>query len=356
MDTILNGLGDDILIRDIIAEPSAEAGYMATNIITILRDMQDDELNYYTINTINDMFEKLPQEMTIQDIIEEPVGDSLANDIMHDIWADNASLDDLSTSITNVIDGLTIQDIIDEPVGDTLADNILHDIWLTNSSLDNISTNITNVINDLHFQDIMDAPDTTTFGGRILNEIYTENPLITNVSPTITNVINGLTIKDVIDEPDTGTVFGNIMHKIWVQDLLITNLSSGLSDDDFEIGDILILPEDTTSISYRIISLMSGTNPDTGNPYKLDELSDAIDDAIDELTLGDIFGGQQTGIVSLFGATTKITDFNSAALAQELGNKTLSELEAAGIITGPINPTYEDYTLNQIITLIGTLP
>jgi len=169
-------------------------------------------------------------------------------------------------------------------------------------------------------------------------------------------------LQGEIAAPVQGTIFGNIMYELYEQDIKITELSSELSDEDFLIKDILILPTDTTTISYRIISLISGVNPDNDptdpddDYYTLNQMPQAIDNAINDLTIGDLFSeGEQTGLVSLFGAETKIVDFNSAGVASSLGDKTLAQLQTAGLISGVTSSELLSKTLNQVIAELNTL-
>jgi hypothetical protein len=184
-------------IYEIIDEPAGE-DFVTFNIINKLRTLTHDDGEgqqvEYTLSEINDLLKALPANLTIKDIIEEPQGSGMANNILFKIWETEAGINELSEELTQVFESLTFADILEEPVNpDSVAERIIQKLRgeTTQGSGEYWKiTEIADAINTLTFGDLYPSADTG-----ILSLIDPDTPL-DDVPAAMEEIITQKPIKD----------------------------------------------------------------------------------------------------------------------------------------------------------------
>ncbi|HHW89824.1 MAG TPA: hypothetical protein GX745_02840 [Clostridiales bacterium] len=189
-------------IYEIIDEPGAEDDFVTINIINKLRTLTHDDGKgqqvEYTLSEINDLLKALPANLTIKDIIEEPQGSGIANNILFKIWETDASINELSEKLTQVFENLTFADILEEPVNpDSVTGRIIHKLR-GETSLGSGEywkvTQIEDAINTFTFGDLYPSADTG-----VLSLIDSDTPL-DEVPAELERIIQETTMKDLYEK------------------------------------------------------------------------------------------------------------------------------------------------------------
>lgn len=381
INTVFDGLGDDILLRDIITEPEplqpghSNSEYMAFNIINKLRNMEKAPEQYYTINEINIVLTLLPNEIKISEIMTTDgltpgtIGYNIVNHLItlkddsnndYTIGNINEALDKLPNVIT-LAEIMSTDGLTPGTTGYAIVDKLINlkDDFDNPYTIGNISEAIDQLPTVLLLRDIIHTDGLTVgtpsynIADKIRNlkddggtdEYYT----LDQIGIALGRLPDVLTLKDVMDAPSQTDIFGKIMYKLWSDDIAIADMKNGLNDDDFELRDVFLAPTGDTLADRIIGFIISEKADDPGEYYKLSEINDAFND----ITMGVLFSDSPS-IMCIFEPNTKLSDIGSVNIAAVLGGKTLGELVDNGIMA-PVHPDIRHKTLDELITQINYL-
>lgn len=338
---------------------------------SVLRELWDEN---FTLDELSTQTQVVVDGLYITDLFNMPTNDTMGDRIltkMLGMTKENTDdpdygeerpyrLGEANELFSNLSDVLKLSDLIDEPYNADeeepadMGEKILHDLWEDNERMEDLSTDVKNLINGLTLKYfIADEPDQSTAGGRIFYKIWDKNPGINDMEVQITSAINELTIRDIlVAAPDTSTAYGRILNVLYdytyipdgeteVSYLRLTDI--GNVAITFNLADILPAPgADYTPTNNLLRFLIDGN-------YEIDEIEEALND----MTIADLFGTDEVweergGILSLLPPDTLVKDLEST-LTTSMGTMTIQQLIDAGVIADISNNTIKGLTLNEVI-------
>ena len=194
-------------VYEIIDEPETGDDFVTTNIINKIRTLTHDDGEgqqvAYTLSEINGLLKALPANLSIQDIIQEPQGSGMANNILFKIWEKDAKINQLSQKLTEVFENLTFADVLEEPANpESVTGKIIQKLRseTTQGSGEYWKiTQIENAINTFTFGDLYPSTDDPDDDKGILSLINPDTPL-DDVPAEMERIIKETTMKDLYEK------------------------------------------------------------------------------------------------------------------------------------------------------------
>lgn len=334
---LVKNLGEEInnlYIYQIIDPPKEESDKISKNIINKIRFLKKDgsvqnpeeestgESDWYQLKDINELMNNLPSSLTTQDVLENPSDqsgmDKISKVIMQKIYDGNFKITELTQKISQTLDTTYVYELIDPPAEE---ENF-------------VTKNIINTLRTLTYED--DGEQVHYTLGKI-NDLLKALPA-------------SLTIKSVIEEPAGAGMADNILRKVWETDAKLTELQTRLTQvfNNLTFADILEEPANSNTVSGRLINKLRAQNSG-GEYWKVTE----IEFAINTFTFGDLYGENETGILSLIDPSTLLEQV-PGEITRVIQQTTMQTLYEKGIITVQPNSAIADKNIEEIIGIINT--
>jgi bacterioferritin (cytochrome b1) len=340
LPSMLN-IGDDVLISEMGAEidnmtvasfldgvfdEGTLTDPLISNIVNTLKTMTKDDgsggQRLYKMSEFGELFNALPENLLIKDIIEEPdEGDTtpiaavLRKVLKDPDSGDYYTIAQINTVFGNLGNVILLSDIITEPEPDdnspiaNIKRKVLKDsetgIYYTLNQANDVFGDLGN---DILLKDIIDEPEDGDNSpiANILRKIIKDEEgnyyTINEMNSVFDNLGDTILLKDIINEPEEGdnTPVSNILRKILKDEegnyYTINEMNSVFDNlgDTILLKDIINEPEegDNTPVSNILRKILKD---EEGNYNTLNEINEVFDNLSGNLLLKDIITEPEEG-------------------------------------------------------------